>query len=180
VPFADDHLRREIERIPPADYLNASYYELWYKSITSILRERNVIAPDDFDTPKTLKLHPLCQAAIRPEAVAAAVFAGASTRAGQAVIPQTLAVGDKVRVLNNHPLHHTRVPQYIRGRTGRVIADHGVFNFPDTNSQDRGDCPQHCYTVEFESTEIWGDQADKTVTVTVDLWESYMQRVSNN
>jgi hypothetical protein len=27
VPLGDDHLRREIERLPAADYLRMSYYE---------------------------------------------------------------------------------------------------------------------------------------------------------
>ena len=177
VPFADDHLRREIERIPPAEYLRSSYYELWLRSITSILRERNVVSCADLDAPETVTPRTLCPAAIRPDAVAAAVSAGASTRAATAEIPKALAVGDRVMVRNNHPYHHTRVPQYIRGRKGRVIMDHGVFSFPDTNSQDRGECPQHCYTVEFEASEVWGDQADQTETVMLDLWESYLQRL---
>jgi len=180
VPFADDHLRREIERIPPADYLTASYYDLWFRSITSILRERNIIAPGDLDAATTMMPRPLCVAAIRPDAVAAAVREGFSTRAETIEIPQTLAVGDRVLVLNNHPRHHTRVPQYIRGRRGRVVADHGVFNFPDTNSQDSGACPQHCYAVEFDFTEIWGAQGDTSATVMVDIWESHMQRLAKD
>lgn len=180
VPFADDHLRREIERIPPADYLNSSYYKLWFISVTSILRERHVLAPGDLDGPMHAPRHSLCAAAIRADAVAAAIVAGASTRAGVSEVPQGLAVGDRVLVLNNHPLHHTRVPHYVRGRTGRVIADRGIFNFPDSNAQDRGEFPQHCYTIEFGSAALWGDHADLTATVTVDLWESYLHRVSKD
>jgi nitrile hydratase subunit beta len=38
VPYGDDHLRREIERLPPAEYLGLSYYEAWLHAIRSLTR----------------------------------------------------------------------------------------------------------------------------------------------
>ena len=43
VPFGDDHLRREVERLPPADYLRMSYYEGWLIAIRSLLAERGIL-----------------------------------------------------------------------------------------------------------------------------------------
>lgn len=179
VPFGDDHLRREIERIPTQDYLNASYYELWFRSILSLLVERKVLTEDEIEHFKSGSQQPLSPDAVRPADVEAAVLAGASTRAEKAEIEQSLAVGDRVLVHNDHPDHHTRAPRYVRGRVGTIRLDHGIFNFADTNSQDMGECPQHCYGVEFDAAELWGSGAEAGASVCVDLWESYMTRLDD-
>ena len=84
-------------------------------------------------------------------------------------------MGDPVLVGNDHPAHHTRSPRYCRGRRGKVIADHGVFVFPDTNSRDLGENPEHCYTVRFAAEDVWGASARAGDTLCVDLWESYLE-----
>jgi nitrile hydratase subunit beta len=182
VPFRDDHLRREIERIPPADYLKISYYELWFRSISSLLIERDVFTLRDLEARVTnpapaLRPNALASGVVMAADAQAAALAGASTRAEKAEIKQELLIGDLVRVNTNSPQHHTRVPRYVRGRIGRVIIDHGVFGFPDTNSQYSGECPQHCYSVEFSGKELWGSDAEEGTSTTVDLWESYMEKV---
>jgi len=180
VPFGDDHLRREIERIPPADYLKASYYELWFRSISKLLHERGAIDLETLDAYTGGPRQPLVADAVRSEDTFAAYSEGVSTRADVAEVAKNRDVGDIVMVKNNHPDHHTRVPQYVRGRRGRIILDHGIFSFPDTNSEDQGECPQHCYTVEFDARELWGEQAEKGAVVTVDLWESYLEHPSGS
>jgi nitrile hydratase len=42
-----DQFRDAVERIPPARYLGASYYERWLDAITSLLVERDLIASTD-------------------------------------------------------------------------------------------------------------------------------------
>lgn len=37
--------------------------------------------------------------------------------------------------------------------------------------------PQWVYTVVFDGGEIWGEGADPTLTVSIDAWESYLERV---
>jgi hypothetical protein len=36
--------------------------------------------------------------------------------------------------------------------------------------------PQWVYTVVFDAGEIWGDGADPSLTVSIDAWESYLER----
>jgi hypothetical protein len=43
--FTTDEFRDAIERMPPADYLAASYYERWLTALETLLRERGVL-PD--------------------------------------------------------------------------------------------------------------------------------------
>ncbi len=55
--------------------------------------------------------------------------------------------------------------------------DHGPFNFPDSNSEYQELKPQHVYAVEFLGSELWGTDADPETSVTLDVFESYMERV---
>ena len=85
-------------------------------------------------------------------------------------------VGARVRVRNTDPDHHTRMPRYVRGHTGEVVAALGRWPLPDDRA--RGIDPprqETCYAVRFPAAELWGS-GDHTVTV--DLWESYLDRAS--
>ncbi|TGT26259.1 nitrile hydratase subunit beta, partial [Mesorhizobium sp. M4B.F.Ca.ET.169.01.1.1] len=39
----------------------------------------------------------------------------------------------------------------------------------------QGENPQWVYTVVFDGSEIWGEGADPTLTVSIDAWESYLE-----
>jgi hypothetical protein len=83
-------------------------------------------------------------------------------------------VGASVRVRAGDPDHHTRVPRYLRGHTGEVVASLGPWPVPDDSA--RGIVPpraETCYTVRFAAGELWGT-GDHSVTA--DLWESYLDR----
>jgi nitrile hydratase len=41
----DEH-RDAIERMPPADYLNSSYYERWLAGLCTLLTERGLLSPE--------------------------------------------------------------------------------------------------------------------------------------
>ncbi|HWA43058.1 MAG TPA: nitrile hydratase subunit beta [Hypericibacter adhaerens] len=169
VPFTDDHLRREIERIPPELYLHSSYYEKWLIAIESLLRERGVLP----DGNATLKVE--TGPAIRPEAVAPAIHAGFPTRRDDAEAAPRFAAGAKVRVRNIHPKTHTRLPRYVRGHEGVVHRDLGVFGLPDSNSEYQGHRAQHCYTVRFSQQALWGRAVPVGDSLYVDLWEDYLE-----
>ena len=84
------------------------------------------------------------------------------------------AAGATVRVRAGDPDHHTRVPRYVRGHTGEVVAVLGRWTLPDDSA--RGIMPprtEACYAVRFSAADLWGS-GDHTVTV--DLWESYLDR----
>jgi nitrile hydratase len=42
-----DELRRGIEAIPEAEYHSLGYYERWLRSITALMVEKGVIAPEE-------------------------------------------------------------------------------------------------------------------------------------
>jgi len=82
--------------------------------------------------------------------------------------------GARVRARAGDPDHHTRVPRYVRGHTGEVVSILGQWPLPDDRA--RGIVPprvENCYAVRFSAADLWGS-GDHTVTV--DLWESYLDR----
>ncbi len=86
----------------------------------------------------------------------------------------TYEAGARVRVKTGDPDHHTRVPRYVRGHTGEVVTALGEWTLPDDSA--RGIEPprvEACYAVRFRAADLWG-RGDHTVTV--DLWESYLDR----
>ena len=176
--FNDDHFRREIERIPPAKYLSSSYYELWFYGVLGILEERGIATLEDIDQYKsTHQGQAFVDGVVKGEDVEDMILTGTSAQADKPEIPKQISVGDFVKIHNNHPRHHHRAPRYIRGHTGKVVMDHGPFNFPDSNSEYQGLKPQHVYAVEFLGSELWGGDADPETSVTLDVFESYMERV---
>jgi nitrile hydratase subunit beta len=80
--------------------------------------------------------------------------------------------GARVRVRAGDPDHHTRVPRYVRGHTGEVVAVLGRWPLPDDRARGIAAARvEPCYAVRFSAADLWGS-GDHTVTV--DLWESYL------
>ena len=109
------------------------------------------------------------------ERLAQIVEAGHSHRRdGDGTAPRFVK-GQQVLTINHHPGGHTRLPRYAMGRTGTIIRNQGVFAFADTKARGEGECPQYCYAVRFEGTELWGDAAHQHDAVILDLWDSYLE-----
>jgi len=88
-------------------------------------------------------------------------------------------VGQAVRARNINPVGHTRLPRYARGKTGQIVRDHGVYVFPDTNAQFRGEKRQHVYSVRFAARELWGQDASPRDSVHLDMWDDYLEHAGS-
>jgi nitrile hydratase subunit beta len=166
-------LRRSlIEQIAPARYLEASYYERWLESTLAYCdrlglisaRERKAIDSGHADPDAD---HPRVVPAPAPRL---------SGYARPIETPPAFRIGDRVRARNMNPLGHTRLPRYARGKRGTVMADHGGFVFPDANAALQGECPARLYSVRFAARELWGADSNPLDTVSLDLWEPYLER----
>jgi nitrile hydratase len=167
--------RHARESLHPADYLSSSYYEIWAKGLQKLLVARGLIQPDEAEAGRSL--HPPHQTA-RPRLPAAAVPAALS-RGGPCDRPVESAArfkaGDRVHSLNINPTGHTRLPRYARDKIGVVERVRGGFVFPDSNAHGRGENPQWVYSVVFTGRELWGADADPSLTVALDCWEPYLE-----
>src|SRR5687768_12196525 len=165
-----DESRHGIERMPPAEYLAASYYERWLASLERNLVEKGVITREELE------------ARAAPQPAAHSVMARLNRPASgqhryrrEGAAPRFTA-GDRVVTRNVHPTGHTRLPRYARGKRGTVHAVRGCYVFPDTHAHGQGEQPQPMYTVSFEGDELWGPSSEPRERVYIDLWESYLEK----
>jgi nitrile hydratase len=77
---------------------------------------------------------------------------------------------------NIHPRTHTRLPRYARGKSGVIEALRGCHVFPDTVAIGQGENPQWLYTVLFDGRELWGENADATLKVSIEAFEPYLEQ----
>lgn len=170
-----DMSRHADERMPPAEYLAATYYERWLAGLERLLVERGLVTRSELASGKSAGPAPAGLVAFPPEKVDKAVRKGRNYRV-DAPVAAGFAAGAKVRARNINPAGATRLPRYARGKRGVVVRDHGVFIFPDANAAGEGPKPQHLYSVQFAARELWGADAAFEGRVYLDLWEDYLER----
>jgi nitrile hydratase subunit beta len=170
--FTIDAHRYGIERMAPVDYLRATYYERWLASFEYNLIHEGLIAADEFDARiEFFRQHP--DSPPRQDAIPTPPAPRERPKSPQPPTPR-FAVGDSVVTRNVHPVGHTRLPRYARGKQGTIHRLHGSHTFPDTNAHGLGENPQPVYSVRFEARELWGDSAEPRGVVYLDLWDSYL------
>ncbi|MDJ0388384.1 nitrile hydratase subunit beta [Roseomonas sp. E05] len=169
-----DTMRHTRESLPPAEYLSASYYEIWAKALANQLLADGLVSREELREGHAQEPPRPVPRVLQAADVAKTLAAGTQyERAAEA--PAAFARGATVRTKVFHPTHHTRLPRYARGKRGVVEAVRGVFVFPDTNAHRQGEHPQWLYTVRFTGPELWGEGADPGLTVSIDAWESYLE-----
>jgi hypothetical protein len=144
--FNLDEMRRTIEQMPPAEYLQASYYERWLSALERLIAEKGVgpvKTPAGAPTPPPLDAH--------------------------------FKVGDEVRARNVNPHHHTRLARYARGKRGVVELVHGPYPLPDLRAHGKVLTWQPVYTVRFDARELWGEDGHAHDSISIDLWEEYLE-----
>lgn len=166
--------RSGLERIPPALYLNFSYFERWLYHLTSVLLADGAITVEELEAGQA-----------RPDSLTRTDAAGPES-VDPYHVPQyrreiptrpAFSIGRKVRTGNPHPAGHTRLPRYARGRTGQIVLHHGAHVLPDSNAHGNGEAPTHLYNVRFAARELWGPEADANDTVRIDIWECHLEAI---
>ncbi len=170
--YTVDASRHGIELMPPAEYLRASYYERWLGTLEYNLPHQGLLTVEELDTRAAfLRDHPGVQP---PPAVRVKPATPARAAPPESSPAPRFAVGDAVVARNAHPVGHTRLPRYARGKRGTIHRSYGPQTFPDTNAHGLGKQPQPVYNVRFEGRELWGDSAEPGQVVYLDLWDSYL------
>jgi nitrile hydratase subunit beta len=164
--------RASLEALAPLEYLRSSYYRRWFLGLESRLLRHGLVGRDEIAAG-----HPLRAGAQLPRKLAAADVEKTLTR-GDFARPTNQRArfkeGDRVRTKNINPVTHTRLPRYARAKTGTVEAVRGCHVFPDTAALGSGENPQWLYTVVFTGRELWGEDADPAVTVSIEAFEPYL------
>jgi nitrile hydratase beta subunit len=166
--------RHARESLPPAEYVSSTYYEIWAKGLEKLLEQTGLVTAAELDAGHALVPAEPVGHVLKPDEVVPALSAFAPSERTPGA-PARFAVGDRVVTRNMHPKGHTRLPWYARSKRGVVEQVHGAHVFPDANAHQQGEAPQWLYTVSFTGRELWGADADPTVTTSIDAWESYLE-----
>src|SRR5436305_8805968 len=133
--------RHAVERMDPAHYLRAAYYERWLTALTSLLVEQGQVSASEVAGLPTS--HPVA------ELDTARLRVGGST--------PRFAVGDDVRVRDERFSGHTRCPAYVRGRRRTVVRADPSAAIAAHDVQRREVVREHVYAVRFALAELWGE-----------------------
>jgi nitrile hydratase len=169
-----DMSRHARERQHPADYLRHSYYENWLAGLEKLLVEKGLVSADELASGRANGLAAQQLRARRLQANDAASALSGAPATGSETAPPRYRPGDPVRAVNRHPTGHTREPRYVRGRRGVIHEYHGAHFYPDRNAEGVR-VARPLYTVRFAARELWGEHADASSAVYVDLWEDYLE-----
>lgn len=175
-----DAARHARESLPPAQYLGSTYYEIWLAGLERLMIERGLVSAHEWQTGQAQSPGLALARVLRAAEVDATLAKGTHVERAPSQ-PPALAVGDRVRTRHAHPLSHTRLPRYARGRVGVIERIQGHHVLADHNAHRQGDEPEVAdwlYSVRFESTELWGESADPLSTVNLDVWQVHLQQVA--
>ena len=173
-----DMSRDAIERIPAPLYLAASYYERWLLGMQTCVLEQGLVDADEMAAGHALRPGKPVARVMTKNDVGVSFTRGSFSRApGREA---RFKPGDPVRTRNINPPTHTRLPRYARGRVGMIEAVRGCHVFPDAVTTGQGENPQWLYTVVFDARQLWGADADPTLTVSIEAFEPYIEPASND
>lgn len=169
-----DAFRHGLERLHPLDYLGEGYYGRWLNTAELLCVDSGVLAPgaveararrlrgEDVEEPADVEID-------KPQYERG----GAGSLREVETVP-AFNVGQSIRAKTFLKPGHTRLPAYIRGHAGVISAIRPAAVLPDSTAHFVGEDAQHVYTVEFTSTELWGEGAE-TATLYIDMFESYIE-----
>lgn len=166
-----DDDRAACESMHPGHYITSSYYEHWLNGLEILLARHGFATLEEVASGRSARpgrrVTPTPPADIWPVTTAPGSYARAHDQ------PPAFRQGDRVRATLVNPVHHTRLPRYLRGHAGEIVAWHGAHVFPDSNAGGQGEDPRHLYTVRFPVAALWG-KATRDV-IHADLWEPYLE-----
>jgi nitrile hydratase len=167
-----DMVRAARETLP--DYIDLSYYEIWLGGLEDLLVAKGLVTAEELAAGRARHPSEPVRGILMADQVAERLAKGSPTertptsrpryRLGQRVVTRAMPVD-----------HHTRLPAYLRGRTGIIERILGPHVFADSHAQGRGEDPQWLYTVVFEGRELWGTEADPGHRVSFDAWQPYLK-----
>lgn len=166
--------RHAIERVPPSEYL-AGYWNRWTMGAQTMMEDSGIVTEQEVRARAAQLSGQDVPAPPQPTPNKPQMPSGGAGNLRSRDIPPVFAVGDRVRVADLHRTGHTRLPRYVGRRTGTVTALRPCQVFPDTAAHFTGEDPQHCYTVEFDSRDLWGPGAE-SFRLSIDLYEPYLER----
>ncbi len=159
--FNMDEYRHAIERMEPRHYMSAGYYERTLTSLATLCVEKGLVSREELE---------------RRAGGAFPLSLVSAPGRGNAAVRERFQEGDRVRVKLDHVPGHIRMPAYIRGKSGVVVAESPAYPFPDAHAHGIAADDEPTYDVRFSSEDLWPDGADQAF-VHVAVFQSYLERL---
>lgn len=173
-----DHSRSERESLPLERYRSNTYYQIWLDALEAQLLRYGMADAEEIASGEMRKPPVSLPRRLEAANVDATLARGAPVER-PATSPARFAPGDRVRTSSAMPTGHTRLPVYARGKTGVVRLVHGVHVYADTHASAEAppfpDDAHWLYAVEFEGRELWGEDGEPGLVVSIDAWEPYLE-----
>jgi nitrile hydratase subunit beta len=179
-------LRTGAEGMHPFEYFKFRYYEKWLMGISQFFIDKGYInaaelaeAVAHYRASPSAPLPDQPNAGLQSQIVDYLVRGDSGLRALDG-LPR-FALGQTVQVADPAAAEHTRLPGYLRNKTGIVEEVYaGAFEYFVRTGPDGLDAPMPVYRVAFDAAEIWGPQlSEPGTTIYADLFEAYLQSPSN-
>jgi len=156
-----------------SDYDSLTYYQLWIKGLIALMKKHGLVSADEIAAGHALHPARALKRVLRAADVPSVLAKGAPTLRPVSAAAR-FSVGDSVVTRATPVDHHTRLPAYARGKSGRIGIVYGAHVFADTHAQGLGEQPQWLYNVVFTARVLWGEEGEEGSTVSIDAWESYL------
>ena len=167
----------------PFDYFRYRYYEKWLASVVNFLISEAYISEQELDSRTTAYLNheDVPTREWQNEAIDKQVIAflrgGDSAHRDADKKPQFRS-GDSVRVKDVKPVEHTRLPGYLRAKTGVIETVYdGCYVYSVSTGPDGLGEPMPVYLVRFDPRDIWGDNSEPKSWVYAGVYETYLQAI---
>jgi nitrile hydratase beta subunit len=166
--------RASLENLPPLAYLAASYYKRWFLGLERRVVAHGLVGEDEITAGRAVQPGIRLNRKLTLDDAKVLSYPHYNRPAPG---PPRFKAGDTVRTKNFNPATHTRLPRYARGKLGTVEAVRGCHVFPDTAALGAGENPQWLYTVVFAGRELWGEETDPAIKVSIEAFEPYLAPV---
>ncbi|WP_407158239.1 nitrile hydratase subunit beta [Bradyrhizobium sp. STM 3557] len=173
-------LRKGAESLNPFDYFKFRYYEKWLGGISEYFIEKGYIT--------AVELNALTEAYYEEPGkplpsggddaidnrIIQYLIEGDSPRRDIAVT-YNFAVGDKVAVRDVPSVDHTRLPGFLRCKTGTIETVYeGAYTYLCDTGPDGIGAAMAVYCVRFDPAEIWPGNAEPNFSLYADLYAHYI------
>ncbi|GAB4225179.1 MAG: nitrile hydratase subunit beta [Methyloligellaceae bacterium] len=170
-----DWFRHCRELIDPVDYLTRGYYDQWLQTYAAMMVNSGLASVSEIASGKAQGEKPDLPAPMSAQDVHQHWKRYALDTEREVPERPAFKPGDRVRTRAMGSAGHTRLPGYLRGRSGIVEAYRGAHLLPDVNALQE-ERAEPLYTVGFAARDLWPEAADSKDTIFADLWESYLEQ----
>jgi len=168
-----------VEGLDAEDYLNLSYCHKWLKVLEKSLLAKGFLIIEELEAKSEALAAdhgadvPRWEDPPFKEKIESIVYSHNDPNKNVGIMP-SFQVGDSVTVLDIDPLGHSRLPSYLKNKTGTIVRFWGGHHFYDTQPPGVEALPLPIYNVWFTSDALWWAEGESNSNVYVDMWENYL------